>query len=235
MVVYYDKVFCPAVPALAQLPLSIDTLCVAPVQPEICQLACDIPEWHKPFFMDIRTNMLFDALAVPNIGAEFYLGKNFSVGANWMYGWWDCDRRHRYWRIYGGDINARYWFGSAAEDKPLTGHHIGVYAGILTYDFEWGGTGYMGGRPGHNLWDRFQVNAGIEYGYSLPVARHINIDFTIGFGYMTGLVEKYMPMNGCYYWESTNRKSWLGPTKAEVSLVWLLGRGNVNKQKGGGR
>ena len=56
----------------------------------------------KPFYMDVRTNMLFDILAVPNIGAEFYVGKNISVFANWMYSWWDCDSHHRYWRIYGG-------------------------------------------------------------------------------------------------------------------------------------
>lgn len=179
--------------------------------------------------------MLFDALAVPNIGVDFYLGKNYTIGANWMYGWWKCDRVHHYWRLYGGDINARYWFGRAANAKPLTGHHVGIYAGILTYDFEWGGTGYMGGRPGHDLWDRFLVNAGVEYGYSLPVSRRLNIDFTIGVGYLGGLVEKYTPINGQYYWESTNRHTWIGPTKVEVALVWLIGHDNVNKKKGGAK
>ncbi|MDE7443436.1 MAG: DUF3575 domain-containing protein, partial [Muribaculaceae bacterium] len=56
---------------------------------------------RKPFYMDLRTNMLYDIAAVPNIGAEFYVGKNISVYGNWMYGWWDNDARHRYWRIYG--------------------------------------------------------------------------------------------------------------------------------------
>ncbi|MCD8273384.1 MAG: DUF3575 domain-containing protein, partial [Alistipes sp.] len=28
---------------------------------------------------------------------------------------------------------------------------------------------------------------------------------------------------------------WFGPTKAEISLVWLLGRGNYNEKKGGAR
>ncbi len=40
------------------------------------------------FYMDVRTNMLYDLLAVPNIGVQFYLGKGWSVTADWMYGWW---------------------------------------------------------------------------------------------------------------------------------------------------
>ena len=71
--------------------------------------------------MSLSTNMLYDALALPNIGAEFYLGKNWSITGNWMYGWWDNDSQHRYWRAYGGYLAVRKWFGKAANEKPLTG------------------------------------------------------------------------------------------------------------------
>lgn len=185
---------------------------------------------QKPFYIALKTNMLADALALPEIGAEFYLGKNLSIVGNWMYGWWDNDSRHRYWRAYGGDVALRWWFGRAAHDKPLTGHHAGVYGGVVTYDFEFGGRGHMGGRPGHNLWDRCMHYAGIEYGYSLPVARRLNIDFTIGIGYLGGKYVEYDPCGRCYLWEATKQKHWFGPTKAEVSLVWLIGRGNFNKK-----
>lgn len=187
----------------------------------------------RPFWMDIRTNMLYDVVAVPNIGAEFYLGKNISVLANWMYGWWDKDSRHRYWRIYGGELGARWWFGRKADAKPLTGHHLGVYAGVLTFDFEWGGTGYMGGKPGGTLWDCCLVNSGIEYGYSLPVGKRLNIDFTIGLGYFGGNYIKYFPFDNDYYREKEYKMRFFGPTKAEISLVWLIGRDNTNKRKGG--
>lgn len=189
---------------------------------------------RKPFYMALKTNMLLDAALIPSIGAEFYIGKNLSVVANWAYGWWDKDSSHLYWRFYGGDIAARWWFGKAALEKPLTGHHIGVYGGVFTYDFELGHTGYMGGLPGHWLWDRFLTNAGIEYGYSLPVAERLNIDFTIGIGYVGGKYIKYSPYGSHYIEESIHKVRWFGPTKAEISLVWLLGRGNKN-QKGGSR
>lgn len=190
---------------------------------------------RKPFYMALKTNMLYDVLALPSVGAEIYAGKNISVGANWTYGWWKTDRRHRYWRAYGGDVALRRWFGSAAARKPLTGHHIGVYAGAFTYDFEWGGKGYMGGRPGGTLWDKCMVTAGVEYGYSLPVGRRLNIDFTIGIGYIGGTYVDYIPDGSDYIWQSTHRLNWFGPTKAEISLVWLIGRGNSNVGKGGFR
>lgn len=188
--------------------------------------------FKKPFYMALKTNLLFDALAIPNIGADFYLGRNFSAVGNWMYGWWDVDRTHHYWRIYGGDLGVRYWFGKLAHEKPLTGHHVGVYGGAVTYDFEFGGTGYMGGLPGRPLWARCNWYGGVEYGFSLPVAKRFNIDFTIGVGMLAGKYIVYDPKDGFYVWKETHKLKWFGPTKAEISLVWLIGRGNVNEKKG---
>lgn len=161
------------------------------------------PETSKPFYMALKTNMLYDVLAVPNIGVEFYLGKNWSISGNWMYGWWKKNSSHRYWRIYGGDIAVRYWFGKKASEKPLTGHHVGVYGQAFTYDFEWGGKGYMGGEPGGTLWDKTNYAAGVEYGYSLPVANRLNIDFTLGVGYWGGKYYTYTPLDGHYVWTAT--------------------------------
>lgn len=187
----------------------------------------------RPFYMDIKTNLLYDALALPNIGVEFYVGKNLSIGSNWMYGWWDKNSSHRYWRAYGGDVNIRWWFGSKAHEKPLTGHHLGLFAGAVTYDFELGGTGYMGGLPGENLWHRCNFISGLEYGYSLPVSKRLNIDFSLALGYLGGKVIKYEPKGNGYKWLSTKRLNWFGPTKAEISLVWLIGCDNYNRKKGG--
>lgn len=188
------------------------------------------PETPEPFYMGLKTNTLYDLLAVPNLGAEFYLGKNLSIVGNWMYGWWKSDPSAFYWRIYGGDLAVRWWFGAKAHEKPLTGHHIGIYGSFLTYDFELGGTGYMGGIPRGTLWDKCNRFFGAEYGYSLPIASRWNIDFNIGAGYWGGIYQVYDPKDGCYIYRETRRRNYWGPTKAEVSLVWLIGRGNYNKK-----
>ena len=219
--------------AVEYLASEIDSVATPALNPDSTPSIDTKTNVARPFYMDLHTNMLFDIAAVPNIGDEFYVGKNISVYGNWMYGWWDNDSRHRYWRIYGGELGARWWFGGKAHAKPLTGHHIGLYGGLLTFDFEWGGTGYMGGLPGGTLWDRSLVNAGIEYGYSLSVSNHLNIDFSVGLGYLGGHYIKYFPFDNEYYRQKEYKMQFFGPTKIEVSLVWLIGRSNYNNRKGG--
>ena len=219
---------------------------VIPVEPtdtvQVVEEEIIIPEpapepERKPFYMALYSNMLFDAAGVPNLGVEFYLGKNWSIAANYIHAWWSKDAKHRYWRIYGGDINVRYWFGKQAHQKPLTGHHIGAYVQALTYDFEWGGKAYMAGEPGGNIFDRAHIGGGIEYGYLLPIAKRFNIDFSLGVGYIGGRVYEFVPDGDRYLWTATKNKHWFGPTKLEISLVWLIGHGNTNakynKEKGG--
>lgn len=180
---------------------------------------------RRPFYASLKTNALYDLLLIPSVGAEVWLGRMMSVNANWSYAWWSKNRRHNYWRYYGGDIAVRRWFGRKAAEKPLTGHHIGLYAQIMTYDFELGGKGYMG--------NKYNYGGGVEYGFSLPMARRFNIDFTVGVGYLGGEYYEYTPIDGHYVWQATKQRRWFGPTKAEVSLVWLIGYGNKNKPKGG--
>lgn len=205
------------------------------VQPADSVAAQPLVAARKPFYMAVKTNLLYDVLAVPNVGVEFYLGNNWSVVGQWMYGWWSKNSSHRYWRIYGGDLAVRKWFGKAAEEKPLTGHHLGLYGQAFTYDFEFSGKGYMGGEPGGTLWDKVNYAAGLEYGYSLPIATRLNLDFTIGLGYWGGKYYEYIPLDGHYVWQATKDRHWFGPTKAEISLMWLLGRGNTNNKKGGSK
>ena len=180
----------------------------------------------RPLYLAAKTNLLYDAALVPNVGLELSLGKGWSVGGNWMYAHWNNDARHRYWQIYGGELEVRRYFGSLAAEKPLQGHHVGLYAQAVTYDFETGGKGYL---------SDFAYGVGLEYGYSLPVAKRLNIDFGIGIGYSGGKYKSYYPDAGCYVYIDTKRRHWFGPTRAEVSLVWLLGRGNVNSKKGGAK
>lgn len=177
-------------------------------------------------FMAVKTNLLYDAALVPNIGAEFALGRRWSIAADWMYAWWRKDSRHRYLRVYGGGLELRRYFGRRAAERTLQGHHIGLYAMGLTYDVEWGATGYL---------SKFTYGAGIEYGYSLPIAGRLNLDFGLGLGYAGGKYKIYEPEDGCYVYRKTRQRRWFGPTKAEISLVWLLGHGGNNSTKGGTR
>ena len=172
----------------------------------------------------LKSNLLYDALLVPNLSLEASIGSGWTLGAGGMFAWWSKDAKHRYWRIYGGDLEIRKYFGTLAKSKPLQGHHLGIYGDFLTYDFEFGAKGYQ---------SKATYAAGIKYGYSHPIANRLNLDFALGIGYLHSNYKTYVPRDGCYVYQETKKRKWLGPTQAEISLVWLLGKGNTNKKKGG--
>ena len=186
---------------------------------------------HRSFLYALRTNMLYDVVLIPNVGIEVYMGKRWTVGLDWFYTWFSCDNRHRYWQGYGGYLTVRRYFGQTSELCPqtsaFTGHHLGAYVLGLTYDVEWGGKGYQAAR--------FGFGGGLEYGYSKKIGRKWCLDFSIGVGFQDGEYKEYVPMDDHYVWQSTHKRHWFGPTKAEVSLKWLLGVKGSKQKKGGKR
>ena len=205
--------------------IRIDTLPL----PEL--LPMPVAEKRKSTMFALKTNLLYDAALVPNLGVEFYLGKQWSIAANWQYAWWN--NKTWFWRTYGGELGVRKWLGKQAKAKPLSGHHVGLYGQILTYDFMLGSSGYMSGNPRERLFDRPSYSVGLEYGYSLPIAKRLNLDFVIGLGYLRGIHNEYRLIDDCYVWQAQKKVNYFGPTKAEITLVWLLGSDNINKRKGG--
>ena len=175
-------------------------------------------------YFALKSNLLYDALLVPNLALEASIGSGWTLGAGGMLAWWSKDAKHRYWRIYGGDLEIRKYFGALSKSKPLQGHHLGIYGDFLTYDFEFGAKGYQ---------SKATYAAGIRYGYSHPIGKRLNLDFALGIGYLHSNYKTYVPRDGCYVYQETKKRKWLGPTQAEISLVWLLGKGNTNKKKGG--
>ena len=175
-------------------------------------------------YFALKSNLLYDALLVPNLALEASIGSGWTLAAGGMLAWWSKDAKHRYWRIYGGDLEIRKYFGTLSKSKPLQGHHLGIYGDFLTYDFEFGAKGYQ---------SKATYAAGIKYGYSHPIANRLNLDFALGIGYLHSNYKTYVPKDGCYVYQETKKRKWLGPTQAEISLVWLLGKGNTNKKKGG--
>ena len=171
----------------------------------------------------IRSNLLTDIALIPNIGVTIPLGSRWAADISWSYAWWSNDNRHRYWRTYGGNIEARVYLGNRDGKNRLEGHHLGIYGQMLTYDFEFGGKGYMA--------PKWSAGGGIAYGFTLPFTPRLSLDFTLGIGYIGGRQYRYTPVGDRYVWQSTRNVNYVGPTRCEVSLVWLIGKSNVNPSK----
>lgn len=166
-----------------------------------------------PRMLHLRTNLLYDALLVPNVGAEFGLSDRFSIVGNVMFDWIGSSQKQFYWRILSGDAELRYWLGTDVSGFLRKGHHIGVYGALYRYDVELGSDGQMA---------EFNYGGGISYGYSIPLNRSLSLDLALGIGYMGGKYKKYKYIEGRYVWQSDNNRNYFGPTKAEVTLVWHL-------------
>lgn len=178
--------------------------------------------WLKIDRMAVRTNLVMDALAVPNIGAEFSLNDRWSFGGTYFHSWWSDESSRWCWRTYGGELEIRYWLGER-KGGTLTGHHFGLYSHILTYDLK------RKLRDGYQ--SRFSYGAGLSYGYTLPINRCWQIDFGAGLGYLGGNYDVYRPLHGCNVWQETRQRNFFGPTKLEVSFRYIID--NPFRKKGG--
>ncbi len=181
------------------------------------------PEVIKGPVFALKTNLLSDLALIPHIGAEVYIADGWTVSANWYYSWWKSDKVHWYWRTYGGDLAVRWWFGEESKSKVFNGHHVGLYGMMTTYDFELGNRGILG--------DRWSWGIGLEYGYAIPVAKNLNLDFTLGLGYFNGEYDEYLPMDSHYVYQQTKSVPPIFLNKLEVSLVWVIGGGCYGDQK----
>lgn len=179
------------------------------------------PEILRYSSIGIGTNLLLDIMFIANLNLEFQFAHNWSSGLNWMYGWKEHDAT-RLLHAYGGEIHMRYWTGTGL--RPLSGHRLGAYCQMLRYNLKRSERGYLS--------DRWTIGAGIEYGYSIPFGDHFRLDIGLGVGYLTGVYQEYVRQDDCDVWEATERLHWIGPTKAEISLIWVPAR---KTKKGGTR
>ena len=188
----------------------------------------------RPVFVALKTNLLYDAALLPNLSAEIYLGKKWSLAVEGNWSWWTFDKpiqNQWFHRIQAGGAELRYWVKSP---YPLNGHAIGIYSLLGNYDVRMftkneDTPGYVSPKS----W-----SAGLSYGYSMPISNRFNLEFGVAFGYVGGKYYEYdycmrheQWEKGTHDHEKVYKSNYFGPTRVGVSLVWLLGTGNNPKDK----
>ena len=171
----------------------------------------------------IKSNLLYDIVALPNLGIEVNIYDNLTIYGDVVYAGWNLPARYLYWNMYGAQYGIRKYFGRASSERSFTGHHAGIYGQALAYDFQAGNIGQQ--TPEINF------SAGVEYGYSFPIALNLNLDVEIGIGYLWGKYYEYVVTDSHNTWRGTIQRAWVGPTKASVSLVCLIKSKKKQKKK----
>ena len=176
--------------------------------------------WHtaRPLLI-IKTNLLYDAALMPHIGVEAPLGERFSIGAEFMRGWWIRRDWSFCWQLAAVALEGRYWF------SPLMTRHRtgGWFAGILVqagfYDFQFNPTAGVQGEF---------VTAGFSGGYFCPLGGAWSLEFSLGLGCLITDYRRYTVAsthNGHELVATAPAKRLIGasyPVKAGISLQWTI-------------
>ena len=215
------------------VPYIIDTIPALPKsQPQLATIQSRLEYIPQPqikghkTILALKSNLLYDALSLVNFSVEVPVYKDkVSLLYYHQFPWWtwgqaDNEYCTRFLSI-GGE--ARWWFKT--QDR-LQGHFLGAYAESGKYDFEY---------QRKICYQGEYYSAGLSYGYAMPVGKTLHLEFSLSAGYASIAYRGYTPSEDYeILWKDKNkvgRWQYLGPTKAQVSLVLPI---KVKTQKGGG-
>lgn len=204
---------------IVEEPVYVEQIVETPVEYEV-----------KPLFA-LKTNLLLDAVTALNVEIEVPIKKRWSIAGEYIFPWWRRDRdresiKPSRLQVLYGTLEGRYWFGNREVRPVLNGWFLGVYGGGGIYDVEWKGKGYQG---------NYIAGGGISAGYSHKIGRNLSLEYSLGVGYMRTHYKHYNSLYGAdCKWHAIEENSgyynWIGPTRAKISLVWLL---HYKTKKGG--
>ena len=158
----------------------------------------------------IKSNALYLAAGVANIGGEYAFHPHWSVDLPLVYSPYTIARRYRMRFLYI-QPEARYWL-----DRPMKGHFFGVHlhAGVFNVSLD-DKNRYQSEKGFHG--------GGISYGYAMPLSRRWSMEFTVGVGYaFTKYCTYYNVPNGIRYEKDLPYHYW-GLTKLGLNFVYRFG------------
>lgn len=173
----------------------------------------------------VKTNLLYDAMTNPNLGAEVAVGKQHTV--NLVYG-------INPWKYHHGTKKAHHWVLQPEYRwwpcSAFNGHFFGIHAmgGQLNganINVPFPGFFVSGDNLHRGLKDyRYQgwyIGGGVTYGYQWILSRHSNIEAEIGIGYDHAQGDRY-PCADCGSRLSKWNSNYVGITKLGVSYEYIF-------------
>lgn len=164
----------------------------------------------------IKTNLLYDATATVNLGAEVGLAPKWSLDVSADYNAWDFSKGRK-WRHLMVQPEARYWFC-----ERFNGHFIGLHAHWMKFNI--GNVKMPFGLWKNTRDNRFEgdlYGAGFTYGYQWLLGKHWNLEAAVGVGYARVIYDRYT-CKSCGRKLDSGKDNYFGPTKAALSLVYLF-------------
>ncbi len=173
----------------------------------------------------VKTNLLYDLTATANLGVEVALSSKFTLDISGNYNGWNVldGKQWQHWMV---QPEGRYWLCDR-----FNGHFFGLHGLYGNYDV-------YGIKSPVDLYDNhkgFMAGGGIAYGYQWILGKRLNIEATIGVGYLYMKYDKYRnnregtimpavypPLIISDEMEKGSTKNYIGPTKIGISISYLI-------------
>ncbi len=163
----------------------------------------------------LKTNLLHDATATFNLGAEFGLGRKTTLDLPVDYNPWTFSGNKK-WKHLLVQPELRFWTCEA-----FNGHFFGLHAHYALYNVSRLPDPPFSSYLNTHRFEGWLAGAGISYGYHWILARRWSLEANIGVGYAYLLYDKY-PCVKCGDKIGREKKNYLGPTRAGISLIYMI-------------
>jgi hypothetical protein len=188
---------------------------IAPKREVYIVRGSEVDDLRVPYLpkLAVQTNLLYWAAATPNVALEFGLAKRWSVALGAAYNPFQLQKGGTN-QIWFTQPEFRYWFCQRFEN-----HFVGVHA--IYGGFNIGQVGFLSDTLVDHRYKGAAYGAGIAWGYHLPTRGRWAWEFSLGAGYVVVDYDKYNCAE-CDDLEESKKHRWLGPTKAAVTLMYII-------------
>ncbi len=166
--------------------------------------------------MSLKSNLLYDATTTMNLGVEARLSDHSTLDIPVSYNPWTFSD-HKQFKLLMVQPEYRYWLCEA-----FNGHFFGVHlhGGQFNINHVDMPLGLWPGLEENNYQGEF-FGAGISWGYQWHFSKQLGLEVTLGAGYARVNYDKY-PCVVCGKSSGSGHRNYWGPTKAGVSLVFMI-------------
>ena len=167
----------------------------------------------------LKTNLLYDATATPNVGMEIGVGKKHSFQVfyglhPWKFGHGDDQKYLKHWVV---NPEWRHWFC-----HRFNGSFVGIHAFGGQYDAAniKMPLGWWKELQDHRF-EGWYAGGGISYGYQWVLSKHWNFEAAVGVGSAYIDYDQFK-CGTCGKKVDDGHKIYVGPTKAALSLLYMF-------------
>lgn len=169
----------------------------------------------------LKTNLVGDAFASPNIGLEFGLAPKWTLDLTAQFNFWDVNR-HK-WKHWLVQPEFRYWFCERFGGHFLAFHAIGgeFNFGNIKNNIKFLGSDFS--LLSHRRYQGWGAGAGVGYGYAWILGDHWNLEAEIAVGWIYTRYDSYPCAVDCgTKIEQNKAHNYVGPTKLSLAIEYLF-------------